>query len=231
MQPDQRRLPAEGADHQRDMLLAAGRVAEGDHLAGRQVVERKLGSGDDGRGPALPQPSVIAGDSIATPVSASTSHSAGSRPASRARVSAALAQSGCSTGIASQRTDRARGRNRGPGRPARAPPRDRANRNAATSTGSASPAASRALPRPSAMARGPLSSSGALPLGSSRSSIAWLPVSTERTVSPPTRDRPSGPQRGDRAIERRAVAHTSSSRISGTWSDGRSQPRHGSSTR
>ena len=37
--------------------------------------------------------------------------------------------------------------------------------------------------------------------------------------------------KGDGAIKARAVAHTSSSRINGTWSDGRPHPRQVSSTR
>ena len=47
MQPDQRRLAAERADDQRDMLLAVVGGAEGDDLRRRHVVERKLGARDD----------------------------------------------------------------------------------------------------------------------------------------------------------------------------------------
>ena len=60
VQPDQRRLAAERADHQRDMLLPVVRGAEGDDLRRRQVVERKLGAGDDLDGGAQP----LAGDVV-----------------------------------------------------------------------------------------------------------------------------------------------------------------------
>jgi len=44
-------------------------------------------------------------------------------------------------------------------------------------------------------------------------------------------DRPAGAQRGNGTVERRRLAQRSNSRIKGTWSDGFSQLRHGSSTR
>ena len=47
VQADQRRLAAERADHQRDMLLPVVGGAEGDDLRRRHVVERKPGAGDD----------------------------------------------------------------------------------------------------------------------------------------------------------------------------------------
>ena len=97
MQPDQRRLAAERADHQRDMLLPVVGRAEGDDLRIGQAVEREPGAGDQidlGRRRSM-SATEIAVDAGA----GSTSHSAGSSPALRASATAAaaaLAQSAAS---------------------------------------------------------------------------------------------------------------------------------------
>ena len=73
---------------------------------------------------------------------------------------------------------------------------------------------------------------GAVPPGSSKSSSLGVAVSTASTViglSPPiVTGRPARSAAIARGSAR--VAQISSSQISGTWSDGRSQARHGSST-
>src|SRR5206468_10464769 len=47
VQPDQRRLAAERANHQRDMLLPVVRGAKGDDLRWRHIVEREPRAGEN----------------------------------------------------------------------------------------------------------------------------------------------------------------------------------------
>ena len=144
--------------------------------------------------PALPQPPSIAAGSIATSVSASTSHSAGSRPGQpRQRQRGPGAVVGFSTGIASQRADRAAVEIAAPDRPAPAPRRDRANRNAAPRPARLRLAASCALPRPSAIARGPLSSIGAQPFGIEQVEHRLAAGFDRKDGQSADPDRPSGP--------------------------------------
>ena len=202
MQADERRLAAERADHQCDMLLAAGRVAEGDHLAGRQVVERQLGAGDDGRDRRERRRANFDRIDRDASVSASTSHSAGSsNPASRARVSAPW-RSRAFPPEALQRTDRPAVEVAAPGRPAPAPPRVEpvavAHLDRLAGLGRVA-----LVGEPSAMARCPLISNGARPSGSSRSSIGWVAVSTDRTAPADPTGRP-----GRRAAIARSIGGT-----------------------
>ena len=233
VQPDQRRLAAERADHQRDMLLRRRRTR------GRR---RSASSGSPSSG-SLARATISTSAPVARVdvVDATTlrrgfgrrrSHSAGSRPAERASASAAARRLGAVE--------------RRPAGAARSAPRSRSRPGSASaSAASASSQGARSISTGAPDRRlalvGERQRRGALAADQQRrrrSGIEQVEQLRRRGLDRDDRDglgavdphRPPGAQRGDRAPDRRPCAQSSISQISGTWSDGRSQLRHGSST-
>ena len=228
-------LPPNAPIDQRDMLLPVVGRAEGDDLRRRHVLERQLGAGDD-LDCGLPSLAhdVVDRDATLGASSGSSSHSAGSSPASRARSSAAAARLGAVE--------------RRPAAAARSAPRSRSRPGSASASAVVGVEPSRALDQhrrapdrrrrarwraSSAAARSPLISSRACAFGieqveqflASRSRPPAIAIGRARRSAPAAR---RAARRSP--VRTRAAAQTSISQISGTWSDGRSQLRHGSST-
>ena len=211
----------------------SSRRAEGDDLRRRHVVERELGAGDDLDRRLRPLAhDLVQRDARRRHRAGSSSHSAGSKPAERARTSAARARLDAIAARPDEAGRSGRGRDRGRDRRSRARSRRRATARARSAPALPGSAASRSLASFSAAARSPLISSRARCSGSRRSSSSWR-RGLDRDNRDRLRRRRSAPAGRRAARDRRRTpraAQTSISQISGTWSDGRSQLRHGSST-
>ena len=217
------------------MLLSVVRRAEGDDLGRRHVLERQLGPGDDldrraaaaRAGCRLARLRVGFGGSE-YPQRGQQSRRARQRKRCVARFDAIRLQrhasgpTGASVEVA--RRDRRCASAVSDVEPRRALDHDRRSGSAA----------SRSLASFSAAARLPLIISRARWSGSRSSSSSWVVVSTAANGQCPASPaiRTGRPDRS-RAIAKRArriAAQISISQISGTWSEGRCQLRHGSST-
>ena len=232
MQPDQRRLAARRADHQRDMLFAIVAGAEGDDLGLGKAVERQIGARDDGR-LRCRSSSKPASTRAAISTVGSINHRAGSKPARRARVSAATASGSPSISRVDSGPIGARSMSRPASTSARAAPSSSQSRahdpHRTLRIGRIKPVAQSERSRPSAadqQHRRPLADRPGRASPGSR----FRPTG-RRSAPPLDHHRAPGTQRSDRALDGRRVGHTRNSLTSGTWSDGRSHDRHGSSTR
>ena len=236
VQPDQRRLAAERADDQRDMLLPVVGGAEGDDL--RSAACPSSGSlaratiSTDGCRRSRTMSSTATPASRHWPDRAATTPEA-ARPTARGRARR-VRVSAQSRGDRLERADRRRGRGRGRDRRSPAPSRRRARARARSAPARRDRRRRARLASFSAAARSPLISSRARCCRDRAGRAAPASRSRPRrsrsaagTVDP---HRPPGAQRGDRPRGPALGAQTSISQISGTWSDGRSQLRHGSST-
>ena len=235
VQADQRRLAAERADHQRDMLLPVVRGAEGDDLRVGQVRRAAAWRARRSRPPAARSSRAISSAETARrrvwrieqPQRRQQPRRArqlerGCRPSPRSR--AAPDAAGRS----------ARDRDRGPGSASASAVSASSHVARSISTGCAGSAASRSLA--SDERRRALAADQQLRFAAGIERCRAAPASPSRPPAIATGigaldpHRPPGAKRGDRPPDRRRVAQTSISQISGTWSDGRSQLRHGSST-
>ncbi len=214
------------------MLLAIVRGAEGDDLRRRHVLERELRRGRR----FLPTaPAARAGYRQSRLRLAQPWHRAATRPGAgrpNARGQALRVPCRHSPGRVAEAGRWARGRDPCRDRRSPAPPRHRASPRGRLRRGRTGSAALRSLARLSTAARSPLISSLARCSRSSWSSSSWVAVSTARIVTGAGPSSRSGRPARNVAIARanRRSAQGSISQISGTWSDGRSQFRHGSST-